>query len=337
MNQAKYFAVLTLLFFASVSTAAPPAIPEGDYIISIYAQDLATSQYLVNKTVQVYSRQSDSQTYTMISERTRYDGSLTTYLDKGAWKVLADIDYSNTPGKDLVALNMLNISKDSNFTMVFQEVGSVYGDVLYTDGSTVRDGDVEIDCVSSAYAPDELNEEKNLKIEGGAFIIKYIPIGACRLTVSNGISSKTVDIVLKQGELKNLSITLRKPSLFEDPFTLGAILLIAMILTAVSYLIIRYRSKTEETPDKVSAPHEPLSKTKKVLDVMKTLNQKESAIVELLLENEGRMKQSKIYAKLLVPKTTLSRTIRGLEARNILRLKPMGKTNLIELTDWFKS
>jgi len=339
------------------SAAAPPGIPQGDYIVRIYAQDLSTSEYLADAPVQVYSRQANSQPYTVVSAKTRPDGQFTIYLDKGGWRIVADMDDPATPGKDLVAANDMNVTGDSNLTMVFQEVGSISGDVRDEENRTIDSADIHLDCVNSAYSPDELND--NPKVSKGAFFIKYVPSGACRVTFSAGDVSKTFDINLRKGEHGQLNVVLKREPFLPEPY-LFALAAIALLLfaSAIYYVARRPEAKAppeqpaqpwpppaEEKPEGLE-PHaapapppsvQPLSKTKKVLDVMKTLSPREREIVELLLENEGRMKQSRICARLLVPKTTLSRTVRSLEARNIVALKPTGKTNMIELTDWFKS
>jgi len=345
--------VIAAAFLISVSSAAPPGIPQGDYIIRIYAQDLTTSEYLPNASVQVYTRATNSQDYTLVSARTRYDGMLITYLDKGSWRILADMDDPSTPGKDLVALNEINVTGDSNLTMAFQEAGSLSGDVRDEQNTTIDSADIHIDCVNSAYSPDELND--NPKVSNGAFFVKYVPTGACRVTFTAEGVSKTYDINLKKGEDGHLSVVLARGAFFQDPLIIGIAIVVLLLLASAVYYITRRpnekpspeppaqtaqplveeRFKPAETP--AAPPTQPLAKTKKVLDVMKTLNPREREIVELLLENEGRMKQSKICARLLIPKTTLSRTVRSLEARNIVVLKATGKTNMVELTDWFKS
>jgi uncharacterized membrane protein len=70
-------------------------------------------------------------------------------------------------------------------------------------------------------------------------------------------------------------------------------------------------------------------------DVINTLNEREKNIVELLIKNDGKAKQAHIVRELLLPKTSVSRALEALEKKNIIALKPYGKTNIVELSEWF--
>ena len=76
-----------------------------------------------------------------------------------------------------------------------------------------------------------------------------------------------------------------------------------------------------------------ISKGKKA--IIKTLNDKEKIIVELLLRNKNEMTQAAIYKKIDYSKSTLSHVTDKLEQRNILKKIARGNVNRIRLTDWF--
>ncbi len=76
-----------------------------------------------------------------------------------------------------------------------------------------------------------------------------------------------------------------------------------------------------------------LSKGKK--DIIKTLDKKESEVVYFLINNQNKSYQSMIQKETGINKSTLSRTIKRLENKNIIEVRETGNTNLILLTEWF--
>jgi uncharacterized membrane protein len=91
----------------------------------------------------------------------------------------------------------------------------------------------------------------------------------------------------------------------------------------------------KKTKAKKAAPmHE--EKNEKLEGILKTLSERERKIVELLQKNNGRLKQSRIYVTLLIPKASLSRTLQALERKNIVKLTPFGKSKVVELEGWLQ-
>ena len=73
----------------------------------------------------------------------------------------------------------------------------------------------------------------------------------------------------------------------------------------------------------------------RIKDIINTLNDKESLVVNFLLEHENKSTQSKLKYGVNIPKTTLSRLLEKLEAKNIINIERIGKAKKIELTGWF--
>jgi len=80
-----------------------------------------------------------------------------------------------------------------------------------------------------------------------------------------------------------------------------------------------------------------LKASKRALDVISTLPEREAAVVNHLLDNKGRDTQSRIRKKLLIPKTSLFRIIASLEKKNVVNAVKDGKAVKVSFTDWFKS
>ena len=68
---------------------------------------------------------------------------------------------------------------------------------------------------------------------------------------------------------------------------------------------------------------------------MKTLSEKEMKVVEDVFRDDG-LSQKKLLQKSGLSKATLSRTLKGLEEKDFLRMVQDGYTNKIYLSDWFK-
>jgi len=75
--------------------------------------------------------------------------------------------------------------------------------------------------------------------------------------------------------------------------------------------------------------------SKRQEDLIKTLTEDERRIVVELFKSEKGLTQKKLRLITGIPKATLSRTLRKLEAKNFIEIRNLGGTNLISLTKWF--
>ncbi len=71
--------------------------------------------------------------------------------------------------------------------------------------------------------------------------------------------------------------------------------------------------------------------------VMETLTDRERAIVNALLKHNGEMTQADLRYETGIPKSSLTGILRSLERRKIIIKKEWGRTNVIELSEWFLS
>lgn len=75
--------------------------------------------------------------------------------------------------------------------------------------------------------------------------------------------------------------------------------------------------------------------TSEMAAVMETLTAREKAVLTALIEHNGRMTQADIRYETGIPKSSLTGILISLERRKILIKKEWGRTNVIELSDWF--
>ncbi|MCX9083703.1 MAG: hypothetical protein OIN87_02765 [Candidatus Methanoperedens sp.] len=71
--------------------------------------------------------------------------------------------------------------------------------------------------------------------------------------------------------------------------------------------------------------------------VIDTLSDKEKAIILLLIKNGGSATQADIRYKIDIPKSSLTGIINALNRKNIIKKREYGRTNIIELSEWFLS
>ncbi len=63
----------------------------------------------------------------------------------------------------------------------------------------------------------------------------------------------------------------------------------------------------------------------------------EKAITNLVLKKGGSVTQADIRYETGIPKSSLSGIINALKRRNIIKKREYGRTNVIELSEWFLS
>ncbi|MCX9075544.1 MAG: hypothetical protein OIN88_13000 [Candidatus Methanoperedens sp.] len=69
--------------------------------------------------------------------------------------------------------------------------------------------------------------------------------------------------------------------------------------------------------------------------VIDTLSEKEKAIILLLLRNGGSATQADIRYRTGIPRSSLTGMINALKRRNLIKKHEYGRTNVIELSEWF--
>jgi len=83
--------------------------------------------------------------------------------------------------------------------------------------------------------------------------------------------------------------------------------------------------------------YEPIEITKEMAAVIETLTSRERAVVETLLKKSGRMTQADLRYETGIPKSSLSGILNSLERRKLIKKREWGRTNVIEIAEWFVS
>jgi uncharacterized membrane protein len=120
-------------------------------------------------------------------------------------------------------------------------------------------------------------------------------------------------------------------------------LIIALFVISVALIIAVLKLKRREEDTTRHHVEEPpakeggIEKTPEMARVMETLTDREKAIVKALLKHNGEMTQADLRYETEIPKSSLTGILRTLERRKIIQKKEWGRTNVIELSEWFLS
>jgi uncharacterized membrane protein len=126
------------------------------------------------------------------------------------------------------------------------------------------------------------------------------------------------------------------------------LLIIALLILTLAFIIVLVKWKRREDVRHAEA-EEPqlkvqtqattgkLETTAEMARVMETLTDRERAIVNALIKHNGEMTQADLRYETEIPKSSLTGILRTLERRKIITKKEWGRTNVIELSEWFLS
>jgi uncharacterized membrane protein len=127
-------------------------------------------------------------------------------------------------------------------------------------------------------------------------------------------------------------------------YSLGYLpLIIALFAISVALIIAVFKLKRREEDTTRHHAEEPqakeggIEKTPGMARIMETLTDRERAIVNALIKHNGEMTQVDLRYETEIPKSSLTGILRTLERRQIIKKKEWGRTNVIELSDWFLS
>ncbi len=123
----------------------------------------------------------------------------------------------------------------------------------------------------------------------------------------------------------------------------------AALIAGVIFVYYRRRKRGTLVPEKkesqdnetrlseVKPEPKEIQVTGEMQKVIDTLSDKEKTIIGLLVRNGGSAKQADIRYETGIPKSSLTGIINALKRRNIIKKRENGRTNVIELSEWFLS
>ncbi|MFH0971292.1 MAG: hypothetical protein V1835_01870 [Candidatus Micrarchaeota archaeon] len=338
-------AAILLLWGMAIGQDLPPALPQADYEVNFLIKDSGTSLLLKDRVVNFLFIREEQQIRN--AQLTGNDATASIRLDGGVWNLIAEMNDPVTPGNDYFGVLDLQVEGDANLTLFLMPVGTASG-IVFIDNRTVPEAKIALKCASEFYNMGEYYSKLKTD-EYGSFLLRSVPAGSCEIFGSLNGKTGSLKMQLRQGELKIAQINLmhqQVPSGETNYVAISMIMAAALLVAIVVYSKYFHAPKHKEERRNGHAPKKRLvtkpdankpamGTTRKMAAIIQTLNENERNIVHFLIRNGGKGRQNKIYHELLIPKVTLSRAIFGLENKNIIQTKRLGKVKELELTDWF--
>jgi len=128
----------------------------------------------------------------------------------------------------------------------------------------------------------------------------------------------------------NTNITVMQPLLIIVP-----IAVLTALLVLYFYAVKKRSARGGAEEDKAGGKGAGIEISSDMMRVMETLTERERGIVNALLKHNGEMTQADLRYETGIPKSSLTGILRNLERRNIINKKEWGRTNVIELSEWF--
>ncbi|MGB8217496.1 MAG: hypothetical protein WCE94_09365 [Candidatus Methanoperedens sp.] len=131
-------------------------------------------------------------------------------------------------------------------------------------------------------------------------------------------------------------------------YVLVVSLIIVLIAAFVFYrhrmqkrIVIPEKKESNDQETEVIPETKPETKeiriTGEMQKVIDTLSDNEKAIISILLKNGGSATQADIRYETRIPKSSLTGIINAMKRKNIIKKREYGRTNVIELSEWFLS
>jgi len=325
MKQTTTLALVLLLL--PMAFAAPPSFSD-DYpcAFSIAATSPLPSDSIIYAQ---YAGAGGNNRSTAIVAR---EGSRATlYADSPAIQVALTYDDPATPSPDGIWEGVASCNgKQQAIPLHF--VGDISGTLFYQNGSVASGVMVEIAC-SGAYARNATASE------AGSFYFGGVHEGKCSISSKSGEEAAHLAVEVQRGDFKEVQLRLAKPDIL--PLLLAAGAGIALI-AAVAYLIHTERKGKNggigrQKGGKAPPSQPPNVATKRQSDLLATLDAKEKKIMEYAQHHApSSVRASKLRRDLLIPKTSLTRTLQSLERKQFLKLGKVGARTYVELHEFYR-
>lgn len=313
--------ILFLILLCSVALSAA---------IDLEFRDFNSNDLLQDANVLVNLTNLDTGQSIILEENIGTSGSISLTLETGPWLIFAKLDDTKTFGSDYVAESFTNVQSDLTIKVFLRPAGSLRGTVVDESGNLVAGATVKLDCSgydteSSAIDTDEF----------GAFSVDWIPVGSCKVFARLGDKTGSATSQIDQGSISEIEVSLKQSlsnPLIQHPvryFAISAALNL-LLLAIIAFFYFKFVRKP-------SSPviEQKIDTAEGIEDLMRTMNDRELAVINHLLEHEGKSNLKKLFRATNIPKTSLVRCLQGLEKKNIVKMEKHGKSRNIALENWF--
>ena len=249
-----------------------------------------------------------------------------------------------TKGYDYLGVKDISITDNQVQIIYLYPGGSLSGSVKDKVSTVISEADLKFDCNKAVNID---YPEKTDKF--GSFSLDYVPIGICKVYGSFEGDLGTQEIEIKPGVKNFIEINLdqtvaspNKNNLLFFGIIIFAVLIIFILLFSFRKKIKALNKKEKQEEKEVKVLKKEIKEIKSLedlgqrgKDIFKTLRKNEKAIIEFLVEEKESVYFSKIHYKTGLSKGSLSRNIKSLEDKNIIKTFKEGKIRKIMLSEWF--
>jgi len=201
-------------------------------------------------------------------------------------------------------------------TIIMKPVGLVQGTLTDDVNNLIKDAEITSQCLTST--------EYTTTDSAGYFRI-FLPIEACRISATSHGKATQETIQIMQGEVTTLHMNLQSKVITANVPKKGLFypgLAVVIILIFIFSFALFYHSKKKQKPVKKKYAAE---------KAKHALKEKEKMIIDELIAHNGKIALSQLRHNLQMPRTSLVRTIQGLESRNLVIKKEEHRKVIVKL------
>ncbi len=320
--------------------------------LSFILREFKTGNEIKNGRVEVSA--TSSEMHKDFKFNLKNESRITMNLDDGTWDFVIAIDDDRTPSYDYFVKHHIESNWSDKFQTIYLfPVGAVNVRVEDINGNLISNAHVKIECLENRF----LKVDTKTDVFGMASN-EIVPVGNCSALASFNDAAGITSFNTIKGRIKNVIITLDKRVVSENLFIKKYLFLLiiggglVLIILLLRKKIVHQNKKEREKKDEKSgvelyhsieiddnAESEFIKETEtqpkvipaKLEQVMKTLPQKEKAVIEYLMSHNFSAKRSKVRYDLMIPKTTFSRIIKNLEAKKIIIVERDSKPSKLKI------
>lgn len=310
-------ALLFCLLLLPAAFAAPPSFSD-DYPCAF---SIASAEPLPADSI-IYAQYAGANGNNRSTAIVARDGnSATLYADSPAIQVALTYDDPSTLSPDGIWEGVASCNGRQQ-AIPLHFVGDISGTLFYQNGSVASGVIVEIAC-SGGFA------QSAAASEAGSFYFALVPAGKCALSSKSGGEAAQLAVEVARGGFEQVQLRLSKPDIL--PLLVAAVAVIA----AAAYFASRGKGKGGAR--KGAKPIAPSAVTKRQSDLLATLDEKERKIVEYVQHSApSSVRASRVRRDLLIPKTSLTRTLQALERKQFIKIGKVGSRSYVELHEFYR-
>lgn len=301
--------------------AAAPSWPPRT--LTLLITDANTGQLIKNAHIRLFMTDGDERLDTL--RFVGADGKISLQLRQGTWTGTLKLDITSTVGKDYYFGFETPLENDTELIAYMQPVGSLMGEVFDSQNNLVPGASVSFKCAGDYGLAEPITTDQL-----GAFSAEWLPVGSCKVSAISGNKAGSQTVQIAQGQLSEVRLTLEQSVIAKEDYSWVVLSILAVVIVVIIVVFLRRKhEKPKAEEGKQIAPDKHMG------DILSALDENEKPIIELLMRSGGKSLQNKIGRELGLPKSSLSRAIGGLEARNLIKTEKLGRIKRVELSDWF--